>query len=200
MQSAAIQDEEPEEGDEEDPTACGMGGSPKKGGTKKKAVPQRPSKKNGHPFMKGKCLNCGRTFHLKAACNRPMASGRNLEADYAEQEGAEQDQAPEPADESEQTEEDPNAAGIKGKGESKGRGKDGKGRGRGAGRPTGRGRNPTPPAPKRKAVPSISEAVVDGVYFEMMWVDHGDLHGASDSDVIDVEDPNQTVGFPELNL
>eukprot|EP00971_Amphidinium_carterae_P260581 5170013-Amphidinium_carterae.1 len=35
--------------------------------------------------MKGKCLNCGSTSHLKAACNRPMATGRNLEAEYAEQ-------------------------------------------------------------------------------------------------------------------
>eukprot|EP00971_Amphidinium_carterae_P148884 2951670-Amphidinium_carterae.1 len=123
-----------------------------------------------------------------------MASGRNLEAEYAEQqEGADQDDAPDtPADESEQTEDDPNAAGMKGKGNSKGRGKDGKGRGKGAGRPTGRGRNPTPPVPKRKSVPSISGAVVDGVYFEMMQVAHGDLHVASDSDVIDDEDPTRT--------
>eukprot|EP00971_Amphidinium_carterae_P104478 2068911-Amphidinium_carterae.1 len=129
MQSAAIQDEELEEGDEDAPTACGLGGAPKKGGTKKKAVPPRPSnvraayqsdkrcpdrgncqmvKKNGHPFMKGKCLNCGSTSHLKAACNRPMASGRNLEAEHAEQEGADQDEAAETADEPEQAEEDPN--------------------------------------------------------------------------------------------
>eukprot|EP00971_Amphidinium_carterae_P091290 1806874-Amphidinium_carterae.1 len=71
---------------------------------------------------------CGSTFHLKAACNRPMASGRNLEAEYAEQESAEQDETLDAADEPEQTEEDPNAAGVKGKGDSKGRGKDGKGR------------------------------------------------------------------------
>eukprot|EP00971_Amphidinium_carterae_P020961 413576-Amphidinium_carterae.1 len=81
----------------------------------------------------------------------------------------------------------------KGKGDSKGKGRDGKGRGRGAGRPTGRGRNPTPPAPKRKptTVPRISEAVVDGVYFEMMWVDT-DLPCASDSDDIDMEYPDRT--------
>eukprot|EP00971_Amphidinium_carterae_P202196 4012054-Amphidinium_carterae.1 len=60
--------------------------------------------KKGHPFMKGKCLNCGSTSHLKAACNRPMATGRNLEAEYAEQqEGADLDDDPDaPADESEQ--------------------------------------------------------------------------------------------------
>eukprot|EP00971_Amphidinium_carterae_P325334 6455550-Amphidinium_carterae.3 len=215
-QAAAIEDEEPEEGDEEDPTARGMGNAPKEGGTKK-ATPPRTSKvraaynsdkgcpdggnchmvkKKGHPFMKGKgllhCLNCGSTSHLKAACNRPMASGQNIEAEYVEQrEGADQDDTPDnPADESEQTEDDPNAAGMKGKGNSKGRGKDGKGRGKGAGRPTGRGRNPTP-VPKRKAVPSISGAIVDGVYFEMMQVAHGDLHVASDSDVIDEEDPSR---------
>eukprot|EP00971_Amphidinium_carterae_P300358 5967722-Amphidinium_carterae.1 len=67
--------------------------------------------------MKAKCLNCGSTSHLKAACNRPMASGRNLEAEYAEQqeEGGQDDDPTEPADESEQPEDDPNAAGMKGK-------------------------------------------------------------------------------------
>eukprot|EP00971_Amphidinium_carterae_P026574 524352-Amphidinium_carterae.1 len=70
---------------------------------------------------------------------------------------------------------------MKGKGSSKGRGKDGKGRGKGGGRPSARGRPPTP-VPKRKSVPSISGAVVDGVYFEMMQVDSDDLQIASDSD------------------
>eukprot|EP00971_Amphidinium_carterae_P154169 3057572-Amphidinium_carterae.1 len=71
-QAAAIEDEEPEEGDEEDPTACGMGNAPKKGGAKK-AAPPRTSKvraaynsddgcpdgggcdmvKKGHPFIEG---------------------------------------------------------------------------------------------------------------------------------------------------
>eukprot|EP00971_Amphidinium_carterae_P050892 1002249-Amphidinium_carterae.1 len=143
-----------------------MGNSPKKVGTRKAAPPRTSKvcaaynsdkgcpdggnchmvKKKGHPFMKGKCLNCGSTSHLKAACNRPMASGRNLEAEYAEQqEGDDQDDDPDaPADESEQPEEDPYAAGMKGKGRSKGRGKDGKGKGKGGGRPTTRGRPPTP--------------------------------------------------------
>eukprot|EP00971_Amphidinium_carterae_P351289 6492027-Amphidinium_carterae.1 len=39
-QVAAIEDEVPEEGDEDDPTACGMGNAPKKGGTKKTAPPR----------------------------------------------------------------------------------------------------------------------------------------------------------------
>eukprot|EP00971_Amphidinium_carterae_P025840 509682-Amphidinium_carterae.3 len=90
MQSAVIQDEEPEEGDEDDPTACGLSGTPKKGGPRRKPYLHGPLtcvrrtrvikgcpdggncqmvKKNGHPFMKGKCLNCGSTSHLKAACN-----------------------------------------------------------------------------------------------------------------------------------
>eukprot|EP00971_Amphidinium_carterae_P110996 2198391-Amphidinium_carterae.1 len=57
-----------------------------------------------------------------------MASGRNLEAEYAEQqERVDQDDDPDaPADESEQPEDDPNAASMKGKGSSKGRGKDGR--------------------------------------------------------------------------
>eukprot|EP00971_Amphidinium_carterae_P083115 1644594-Amphidinium_carterae.1 len=42
-QVAAIEDEVPEEGNEDDPTACGMGNAPKKGGTKK-AAPPRTSK------------------------------------------------------------------------------------------------------------------------------------------------------------
>eukprot|EP00971_Amphidinium_carterae_P118362 2345165-Amphidinium_carterae.1 len=139
-------------------------------------------KKKGHPFIKGKCLNCGSTSHLKAACNRPMASGRNLKAEYAEeQEGGYQDDDPEaPADESEQPEDDPHAAGMKGKGSSKGKGKD-RGRGKGGGRPSARGRQPTP-VPKRKSVPSISGAVVDGVYFKMMQVAIDDLPIASDLD------------------
>eukprot|EP00971_Amphidinium_carterae_P131713 2608964-Amphidinium_carterae.1 len=75
-------------------------------------------KKKGHPFLKGKCLNCGSSSHLKAACNRPMASGRNIEAEYAEEqeaEGHQEDEPEAPADESEPTEDDPNAAGMKGK-------------------------------------------------------------------------------------
>eukprot|EP00971_Amphidinium_carterae_P175029 3469684-Amphidinium_carterae.1 len=56
-----------------------------------------------------------------------MASGRNIEAEYAEQQKADQEDEPEePADESKQTKDDPNAAGIKGKGSFKGCGKDGK--------------------------------------------------------------------------
>eukprot|EP00971_Amphidinium_carterae_P125869 2493602-Amphidinium_carterae.1 len=39
---------------------------------------------------------------------------------------------------------------------------------------------------------SGKKAVMDGVYVEMMQVSHGDLQCASDSDVIDDEDPSRT--------
>eukprot|EP00971_Amphidinium_carterae_P078827 1559593-Amphidinium_carterae.1 len=97
-QFAAIEDEVPEEENEDDPTA------PKKGGPKK-ATPPRTFKvfeaynsdkkcpdgenyivkKKSYSSMKEKCLNCGGTSHLKATCNRPMAAGRNLKAEYAEE-------------------------------------------------------------------------------------------------------------------
>eukprot|EP00971_Amphidinium_carterae_P194842 3866190-Amphidinium_carterae.1 len=40
--NAAIQDVEPDEGDE-DPTECGLSGPPEKGGAKKKPAPRKPT-------------------------------------------------------------------------------------------------------------------------------------------------------------
>eukprot|EP00971_Amphidinium_carterae_P009647 190497-Amphidinium_carterae.2 len=143
MHSAAIQDAEPEEGDE-DPTECGLSGPPKKGGAKKKPTPPRSTNvRAAYQSDKG-CPDGGGCHtvkersanHLKAACNRPMASGRNLEAEYADEDDDDQEDAPE-RDDPDQADEDPNAT-IKGKGDSKGKGRDGKGRGRGGGRPIGR--------------------------------------------------------------
>eukprot|EP00971_Amphidinium_carterae_P146920 2911631-Amphidinium_carterae.1 len=139
-------------------------------------------KKGGHPFLKNKCLNCGSSSHLKATCNRPFASARDLEAELKEQQDYADDQDDDQADDDQD---------HAGKGDSKGKGGKG-GRGRGAGRrPAGVGRNPTPPAPKRHSngVPRITEALADSVYFEMMFVG-GDVRCASDSDDVDLEYPN----------
>eukprot|EP00971_Amphidinium_carterae_P181780 3606723-Amphidinium_carterae.1 len=98
--NAAIQDVEPEKGDE-DP-------APRKPSSlcaalqSDKGCPDGGNcstvKRGGHPFLKGKCLNCSSMNHLKATCNRPFANTKDLEAELEEQQEDADDQDEDQAD------------------------------------------------------------------------------------------------------